>query len=216
MKALLKVMFAMALVVAMSACGNEKKGGAKFEDRGARALNVSEQTRQSLVPTSLVYGKDQSGNDMNMTTWMSGVRRLISASIPENYLLDVSPNGTGGNSNGVFLGVHLCLQGNYPQAIPSTAMMVIKVYDSAEAPPVPIYLTAESGNTGSLTSSGVVDARFADNYGSIRLYGQPYGGNYSVQVWFNNHLRYDGQTDSAGWQLLGTAYMTPSQLFSCQ
>ena len=200
---LFNTVFVLVMMVALTGCpSNKKKSGGRFEDRGARANGVT-QSAQQVAPTALVTAYDRS-------SWMSSVRRLVSASIPENYLMEVSPDGT--NNTGVFVGARLCVtQGYGNQQVPQKAMIVIHVYDSYQVP-VPIYLNSVQGSI----SNGIIDVIFQDDKGQIRLYGQQVN-QQQVQgvIQFNTRVKSDGTADSYGWETLGTFNMLSQQLFAC-
>ncbi len=199
------------LVVTAVACGNKKKSGARFEDRGARATGITQRQAQVGV-TTVVYGVDQYGQYRDHNSWMSSVKRLVSASIGEEYIGDVSQDGTG--KTGVFLGAKLCMNRYQSMSAPTQAMVVIQVYDQYEIP-VPIYLNAVANGGGYNASTGQVNVTFADSYGSIRLSGQVSGANFSGWVQFDTKQRADGQVDNYGLETLGAVYMDANQLFSC-
>lgn len=202
------------LVVSAVACGNKKKSGARFEDRGTRAVSVTPRQAQVGV-TDVVYGVDPRNPTQyrSHTAWMSSVKRLVSASISELYIGDVSQDGM--NKTGVFIGARLCMTNRYQsQSAPAQAMVVIQVYDQHDVP-VPIYLNAVANSGGYDASTGRVNVTFADSYGSIRITGQVSGSNFSGWVEFDTRLRADNQTDSYGFEPLGTVYMNADQLFSC-
>ncbi len=212
MKALFKATFVLVLMVALTGCpANKKKSGARFEDRGARAAGVT-QRQAGVGVTTVVYGVDQQGQYRDHNSWMSSVKRLVSASIGEQYIGDVSQDGTG--KTGVFLGAKLCMNRYQSQAAPTQAMVVIQVYDQYEIP-VPIYLNAVANGGGYNASTGQVNVTFADSYGSIRLSGQVSGANFSGWVQFDTKQRADGQVDNYGLETLGSVYMNADQLFAC-
>src|SRR3954462_13351229 len=99
MKNFIQMVSAALMVVGLVAC-QQKQSGTSFGDRGTRAQNVSTTAVNSVKPTAVVYAYNQS-------TWMSSVRRLVSPSIKEEYLMDVSPDGSGGT--GVYVGTALCM-----------------------------------------------------------------------------------------------------------
>lgn len=212
MNTLLKTTFVLALMVCLTGCpANKKKSGARFEDRGARAAGVTQRQAQVGV-TTVVYGVDQNGQYRDHNSWMSSVRRLISASIGEEYIQDVSQDGT--NKTGVFLGAKLCMNRYQTQAAPTQAMVVVQVYDQYDVP-VPIYLNAVANGGGYNASTGQVNVTFADNYGSIRLVGQVSGANFSGWMQFDTKVRANGDRDNYGIETLGAVYMNADQLFSC-
>lgn len=200
----------LTLVMTAAACGNKKKTGARFEDRGARATSATPRQVQNVGVTTVVYGIDQYGQYRDHNNWMSSVRRLVSASISEEYLGDVSQDGA--NKTGVFFGAKLCMNRYSSQSVPNQAMVVMQVYDNHDVP-VPLYLNAVQGVYNA--STGDLDVTFRDNYGLIRLVGRASGSSFSGWVQFDNKVRADGTADTYGLETLGAVYMNADQLFSC-
>lgn len=212
MKNLFKTVFVLALMIGLTGCpANKKKLGARFQDRGVRATQVTQRQAQVAIST-VVYGVDQYGQYRSYESWMSSVRRLVSASITEEYLGNVSQDGV--NKTGVFFGAKLCMNRYQSQAVPTQAMVVVQVYDNASDQPIPIYLNAVQGG-GYNPSTGQLTATFSDQYGSIRLVGTVNGANFSGWVEFDTRLRADNQNDNYGFETLGSVYMNADQLFSC-
>lgn len=204
MKALFNTTFVLVLMVCLTGCPSNKKKGARFQDRQARAMQVTQ--RQANVGVStVVYGVDQYGQYRSHASWMSSVTRLVSPSVSREYLTDVSQDGS--DNTGVFFGARLCLNRYASSSIPTQALVVVQVYDTSGLP-IPIYLNAvQSG--GYNASTGQVDALFKDEYGSIRIYGQASGSTF--QGW----VQFDTFSDNYGLENLGTVYMDANQLFSC-
>lgn len=210
MKKLVQMVAVALMVVGLAGCQNQKKTGARFADRGTRAQQASPRA-QAVAPSAVVYGVDANNSWLDHNAWMSLIARLVSPSIPQDYLLDVSQDGTG--NTGVFVGARLCTSPAGP--LNKNALVVLHVYDSSGIP-IPMYLKAVNG----YVSNGSFDITFQDQYGSIRLTGSivntTSGQKVAGWVVFDTRVRSDGSTDNYGAQLLGQYYMdNVNQLFSC-